>query len=198
MKVLVACEYSGVVRNAFRSLGHDAWSCDILDSDDNSPNHIKDDVLNHLESGWDLIIAHPPCTHISVAGARWFKEKRESGVQKKGIEFFMKFTTLSCPRVAIENPVGVMSSIYKKPTQYIQPYFFGDPVRKKTGLWLKGLPLLIPTNMVEPKLVVGKKGKIWDEWMYNSVYLPKEERGHYRSKTFQGIAEAMATQWGSL
>ena len=140
MRVLVACEYSGVVREAFRSKGHQAFSVDLLDSDDDSPFHYKDDAFNIIKFGWDLLIAHPPCTHIAVSGGRHFEKKRADGRQQEGIDLFMRFVNASVDKIAVENPVSIMSSIYRKPDQYIQPYEFGDPVSKKTCLWLKNLP----------------------------------------------------------
>ena len=203
MKVLVACEESQRVCMAFRKRGHEAYSCDILDCSGGHPEwHIKDDVLKHLDEGWDLIIAHPPCTRLTVAANKYYKpeyaqrfpnihEEREDAVK-----FFMEFTALSCPRVAIENPIGIMSTRYKKPTQIIQPYQFGHKERKATCLWLKGLPPLVPTNIVEPDIIKHKSGKTYSRWHLETLKLPKEQRSIERSKTFEGIAEAMAEQWG--
>jgi hypothetical protein len=146
MRVLVACEFSGIVRDAFRSRGHDAWSCDLLSTEREGP-HIQGDVLRHLDDGWDLVIAHPPCTDLAVSGARYFEEKRKSGAQQKSIEFFMAFTKLRC-KWAIENPIGIMSRLYRKPDQIIQPWQFGHPESKATCLWLSGLPLLQPTKIL--------------------------------------------------
>jgi len=180
--ILIACEQSGTVREAFIKRGHNAVSCDILPTDIPGP-HIQDDVLKHLD-GWDLIIAFPPCTDLAVSGARWFKEKRADGRQQKSIEFFMAFTNLNCERVAIENPIGIMSTIWRKPDQIIQPWRFGHGETKATCLWLKGLPLLKSTNVVE-----GREQRIWKMG-------PSPNRAKLRSKTFQGIAGAMAEQWG--
>lgn len=203
MKVLVACEESQRVCIAFRNKGHEAYSCDILDCSGCHPEwHIKDDVLKHLDEDWDLIIAHPPCTRLTVAANKYYKleyadrfpninEQRE-----EAIKFFMAFTVLSCPRVAIENPIGIMSTRYKKPTQIIQPYQFGHPERKATCLWLKGLPVLIPTNIVKPDIIKLKSGKTDSRLHFETLKLPKELRAKERSKTFYGIAEAMAEQWG--
>jgi len=179
MRVLVACEYSGRVRDAFIRHGHDAMSCDILPAE--GP-HIQDDVLNHLE-GWDRICAFPPCTHICVSGSRWMKEKREDGRQQKGIDFFMALVNAPCDHIAIENPVGIMSTVYRKPDQIIQPWLFGHGETKTTCLWLKNLSLLEPTNVVE-----GRENRIWKMG-------PSEERSKLRSLTYQGIADAMGDQW---
>ena len=189
MKVLVACEYSGRVRDAFAAKGHDAWSCDILPSE-TPGNHIQGDVLEHLNDGWDLVIAHPPCTHLASSGARWFKDKKKE--QHQAINFFMQFVIAQAvleyfPRLAIENPVGIMSTHYRKPDQYIQPYEYGHPETKKTCLWLHKLPQLTPTNIVEP--VNGS--------MIHKMP-PSADRGKLRSLTYQGWADAMADQWGDL
>lgn len=184
MKVLVACEYSGRVRDAFAAKGHDAWSCDILSSE-TPGNHIQGDVLEHLDNGWDLMIAHPPCTHLASSGARWFKDKELS--QKAAIHFFMQLAYAAIPRIAIENPIGIMSTHYRKPDQYIQPYEYGHPETKRTCLWLKNLPKLEPTNIVEP--VNGS--------MIHKMP-PSADRGKLRSLTYQGWADAMADQWGNL
>lgn len=182
MRVLVACEYSGRVREAFRAKGHDAWSCDLLPSEDSSPFHIQDDVTGELHKDWDLMIAHPPCTHLAVSGARWFKEKAKE--QTEALLFVQFLMDAPIPKICIENPVSVISSKIRKPDQYIQPWEHGHGETKKTGLWLKNLPLLVPSNVVpgrEP--VVHRMGPSPDRW--------KE-----RSRTYQGIADAMANQWG--
>ena len=201
MKVLVACEFSGVVREAFKAKGHDAWSCDILPTEIPG-QHIQDDVLNHLDDGWDLMIAHPPCTYLTTTGNKWFKPEfkdrfptREKD-RKNAIDFFLSLANANIPKIAIENPVGIMSTVWRKPDQYIHPYYFGDPHSKKTGLWLKGLPPLIPTNVVEPEFYIYKDGRRDPAWHVESLKMPPLERMKYRSKTFQGIAEAMAEQWG--
>ena len=186
MKVLVGCEESGVVRRAFREIGHDAWSCDIFPSEDNSPFHIQDDVLKIINDDWDMCLFFPPCTHLAVSGARWFKEKRKDGRQQEGIDFFMQFANAKCKRIAIENPIGIMSTIWRKPDQIIQPFEYGHPERKATCLWLKGLPQLKPTNIVD-----GRNQSIWK-------MPPSKDRAKIRSKTFPGIAAAMANQWGQL
>lgn len=185
MRVLVACEYSGRVRNAFRSLGHDAWSCDLLDSEDDSPFHIKGDCLDVIQNGWDLLIAHPPCTHLAVSGSRWFPEKRASGEQQEAIEFFLALARSPVPRFAIENPVCIMSSVWRKPDQIIQPWQFGHGETKATCLWLKGLPPLVPTSIVH-----GREPRV-------HFMPPRPDRWKERSRTFEGIAHAMAEQWGS-
>ena len=150
MKVLIACEYSGRVRGAFRDLGHDAWSCDLLESEDQSPYHIVGDALSAaLDRTWDLMIAHPPCTHLAVSGARHFQAKKADGRQQEAIDFFLALARLPIPRIAIENPVCIMSSIWRKPDQTIQPWMFGHGETKATCLWLKGLPHLVPTNIVD-------------------------------------------------
>lgn len=182
MRILIACEFSGIVRDAFIKQGHDAVSCDLISSDRPGP-HINGDVLTILKDGWDLMVAHPPCTHLSVSGARYFKAKRESGVQQEAIEFFMELINAPIPRICVENPVCIMSSEYKKPDQYIQPWQFGHGETKKTGLWLKNLPLLTPTNIVE-----GRADRI-------HKLPPSPDRWKLRSMTYQGIGDAMANQW---
>lgn len=186
--ILVACEESQAVTNAFREQGHEAYSCDILPCSGGQPDwHIQGNVLPLLDNPlWDLIIAFPPCTHLAVSGARHFAKKRADGRQQQGIDFFMQFTDLPCPRVCIENPVGIMSTHYRKPDQIIQPWQYGHGETKATCLWLKGLPLLMPTHIVS-----GREAKIWRMG-------PSEDRAILRSKTFPGIAKAMAEQWGIL
>ena len=185
MKVLVACEYSGRVREAFRAKGHDAWSCDLILSDDNSPYHLQEDVMNVIHwNEWDMMLAFPPCTHLASSGARWFKEKEADGRQRKGIDFFMKLAEANIERIAIENPIGIMSTRYRKPDQIIQPWQFGHGETKATCLWLKNLPKLEPTDIVE-----GREGRIWK-------MSPSKDRAKLRSLTYMGIAKAMAEQWG--
>lgn len=185
MRVLVACEESQEVCKAFRAHGHEAYSCDIQECSGGHPEwHLQVDVLEILKMRWDLIIAHPPCTDLSVSGARWFAQKRADGRQQRSIDFFMKFTNLDCPRVAIENPVCIMSTVWRKPDQIIQPWQFGHGETKATCLWLKGLPTLKPTNIVS-----GREQRVWK-------MPPSLERAKARSKTFPGIALAMAEQWG--
>lgn len=183
MKILVACEFSGTVRDAFAARGHDAWSCDLLPSE-KPGNHIDGDVLENL-AGWDLIVAHPPCTHLAVSGARHFAAKRADGRQPPAIDFFMALVNAPCPRIAVENPVCIMSRFYRKPDQIIQPWMFGHGETKATCLWLKGLPKLFPTNIVE-----GREQRIWK-------MAPSPQRAKERSRTFPGIAAAMASQWGN-
>jgi site-specific DNA-cytosine methylase len=186
MRVLVACEYSGVVRDAFRAQGHDAWSCDLLPCDADQKHHIQGDVIPVLDYDWDLIIAHPPCNHLAVSGARWFKDKQADGRQQAGVDFFMQMINAPAPMVAVENPIGIMSTHYRKPDQIIQPWQYGHGETKATCLWLKGLPKLQPTDIVE-----GREQRI-------HRLPPSEDRWKIRSTTFKGIAEAMATQWGNL
>jgi len=183
MRVLVACEFSGIVRDAFRERGHDAWSCDVLDSE-RPGAHLKGDVLNALDEGWDLMIAFPPCTHLAVSGARWFKNKKKE--QLDAIDFVDVLLGANIPRIALENPIGVLSTKYQKPDQIIQPWQFGHGEVKATCLWLKNLPKLMPTNIVE-----GRTARVHRE-------PPSPDRWKNRSRTLPGIAAAMAEQWGSL
>lgn len=191
MRVLVACEYSGTVRDAFKARGHDAWSCDLLPTD--SPGqHIQGDVLEVLNDEWDLVIAHPPCTHLAVSGARWFKDKQKE--QEEALEFFRKILEAPVDKICVENPVSIVSSRIRKPDQTLQPWMFGHEVSKKTCLWLKNLPLLAPTNIVgKGEFVTFSSGKKMPSW-YNLS--PGGDRWKIRSKTFEGIAKAMAEQWG--
>jgi hypothetical protein len=196
MKVLVACEFSGTVRDAFIRNGHEAISCDLEPTDAPGP-HYQGDVFDIIDDGFDLMIAHPPCTHLAISGARHFAKKREDGRQQQGIDFFMKLANSNIPRYAIENPVGIMSSFFRKPDQIIQPWQYGYNTTKATCLWLKGLPLLKPTNIVDKGGVwTAKSGKRMSQWFYDSSRLPPKEREKMRNKTFQGIADAMANQWG--
>ena len=221
MKVLIACEESQVVCKAFREKGHEAYSCDIIECSGGHPEwHIKQDVLpllngdcefvsedgntHSIKGKWDLIIAHPPCTYLTVTGNRWFNVERYGEKALKRIadreeaaKFFMKIVNAACEKIAIENPVGFMSTYYRKPNQIIQPYMFGDSFEKKTCLWLKGVEPLKPTNEVEPpERKKFKSGKTMPTWYAEAWHLPKEERAKLRSKTFPGIAKAMAEQWG--
>lgn len=200
MRVLVACEESQAVTIELRNLGHEAYSCDILDCSGGHPEwHLKQDVIPLLTQPWDMVIAFPPCTHLAVSGAKHFAQKRADGRQQQGIDFFMEFANCPCPRVAIENPVGIMSSVWRKPDQIIQPYMFGDAATKTTCLWLKGLPQLIPTAVVEKGARhVTKSGKSLPQWYHDALKLSPEGRAKVRSKTFQGIAKAMAAQWGAV
>lgn len=181
-RILVACEFSGVIREAFKEKGWDAWSCDLLDTEIEG-QHIKGDVLDILDEGWDLMIAHPPCDHLAASGARWFPEKRADGRQQAAIDFFLKLAEADIPKIAIENPVGIMSSSWRKPDQYIQPWEHGHGETKKTGLWLKNLPLLKPSDVVE-----GREPKV-----YKTPDV--KDRWKIRSRTYTGIAKAMAEQW---
>ena len=186
MRVLVACEYSGVVREAFRNLGHDAWSCDLLPAEDDSIFHIRGDVLKLLAASdvlpWDLMIAHPPCTHLAVSGARWFKDKQQE--QAEALEFVRRLMEAPIHRIAVENPISIISSRIRKPDQIIQPWQFGHGETKATCLWLKNLPKLVPTNIVE-----GREARV-------HMMPPSPERWKERSRTYTGIGEAMAEQWG--
>lgn len=194
----MACEYSGIVRDAFAKRGHDAWSCDIL-ATESKGNHIQGDVLGILDQGWDLMIAHPPCTHLTVTGARWFTEGRKDyQLQRDGIAFVQKLMDAPIDKIAIENPRSVISSYIRPADQLINPFQFGHPVSKATCLWLKNLPRLMPTKNVEPDYVYHKSGNRMSKWHYETSLLPSKngERGKARSKFFQGIADAMAEQWG--
>ena len=217
MKVLVACEESQRVCNAFRARGHEAYSCDIIEPSGSHPEwHILGDVLpilngnttfetmdgeEHFIDKWDLIIAHPPCTYLTVTGNRWFnvekygdKARERIKLREEAVEFFMAFANADCDKIAIENPVGVISTRWRKPDQIVQPYFFGDPFEKRTCLWLKGLPKLKKTNEVEPEpRIKYASGCTMPAWYAN---LPPKDRAKERSKTFPGFAEAMAEQWG--
>ena len=200
MDILVACEESQAVTKELRARGHNAFSCDLMDCSGGFPGwHIKADVLpllngqcsfitqdgicHSIKKKWDMIIAFPPCTDLAVSGARYFKEKQKDGRQQKSIDFFMLFAEVDCPRVAIENPIGIMSTRWKKPTQIIQPWMFGHGETKATCLWLKGLPPLQPTEIVD-----GRENRVWR-------MPPSKERAKLRSKTYPGIAKAMAEQW---
>lgn len=203
MKVLIACEESQRVCIEFRKLGHEAYSCDILPCSGGHPEwHIQDDVIKHLD-GWDLIIAFPPCTYLTNTGNRWFNiyEYGEKAYHRWGKRFdayffFVDLWMSPCKHIAIENPVGFMNSNFKKPDQIIHPYMFGDPERKKTCLWLKNLPPLLPTDIVKPNIIHYKNGKGTDSpWHMNTISLPPDIRSIVRSKTFPGIAKAMALQW---
>ena len=194
MKVLVACEYSGIVREAFAKRGHDAWSCDLLPTDQPSDKHIQGDVLEIINDGWDLIIAHPPCTHLSLSGAKYWAEKRADGRQQKAIKFVEDIWDADCPLICVENPVGALTKHSKlgRATQYIQPYEFNHAEQKRTGLWLKGLPKLKGTKFIDVKGLPNKERHRL-HWLP-----PSKDRWKIRSTTFQGIADAMADQWGGL
>jgi hypothetical protein len=191
-RVLVACEFSGTVREAFRALGHDAWSCDLLPTEVPGP-HIQGDVLAVLEDDWDLMIAHPPCTHLAVSGARWFKDKQVE--QSEALAFVQALLDAPIRQIALENPVSVISTHIRKPDQVIQPYQFGHEATKTTCLWLKNLPLLQPTQVVgKGERHITKSGRSLPKW-YNLPISP--DRWKKRSLTFPGIAAAMAAQWGA-
>jgi len=183
MKVLIACEYSGIVRDAFAAKGHRAWSCDLLPTESAGP-HYQGDVFDIINEDWDMVIAHPPCTHLSVSGARWFKNKKEE--QKCAVDFFMSFINAPVDKMCVENPVSIMSTVYRKPDQIIHPWQFGHGETKATCLWLKNLPLLKPTKIVE-----GREARI-------HKMPPGPDRGKDRSRFYTGFAEAMASQWGNL
>lgn len=194
MKVLCACEESQAVCSELRRLGHEAYSCDLLPTSGNHPEwHIRADALEVCKMAWDMVIAFPPCTDLAVSGARWFADKRRTGTQQRSIGFFLAFTALDhVPRVAIENPVGIMSTLYRKPDQLVQPWQFGHPETKATCLWLKGLPPLVATDDVR-----GEMESLPDSKKHRVHHMPPgPERSMARSKTFPGIARAMAEQWG--
>lgn len=221
MKVLVACEESQAVCKAFREKGHEAYSCDIQECSGGHPEwHVMEDVLHIIDGNcifetqsgdvigidteWDLIIAHPPCTYLTVTGNRWFnvsrygeKALKREREREQAAEFFMKFVNAKCEKIAIENPVGYMNTHYRKADQIIQPWMFGDAAEKKTCIWLKGLPKLQPTDIVEPPARVEyESGKSMPQWYADAWHLSPKERAKLRSKTFKGIANAMAEQWG--
>jgi hypothetical protein len=185
VKVLVACEYSGIVRDAFLALGHDAMSCDLLPTEKDGP-HYQGDVLDILHNGWDLMIAHPPCTHLAVSGARHFAAKQASGVQEESLRFVRLLLDAPINRIALENPISIISSKIRKPDQIIQPWQFGHGETKATCLWLKNLPKLIPTNIVN-----GREQRV-------HKMPPSKNRWKLRSTTYQGIAKAMAEQWSEV
>lgn len=203
MKVLVACEYSGRVRDAFTARGHDATSCDLLPSD-TPGRHEQGDVTELLSRDWDMVIGFPPCTNLSCISASHWARWQADGTQQRAIDFFMQFANLDhIPMVAIENPAGIMSTVWRRPDQYVQPWWFGDPWTKRTGLWLKGLPLLVPDQVVKSQgswvgtQRTSKKGILSAE---GSKLLGHKRTGEGRSKarstTFYGVARAMASQWG--
>ena len=191
MRVLIACEYSGVVRDAFIGGGHDAMSCDLLPTEKPGP-HYQGNIFDVLDAQWDLMIAHPPCTDLAVSGAAWFKDKRMDGRQAASIAFFMRLIKADIPKIAIENPVCIMSSLFRKPDQIVQPYMFGHKETKATCLWLKGLSKLSATNDVKDETMALPE----KERMRLHYLPPSEDRWKIRSQTFQGIADAMAAQWG--
>ncbi len=183
MKVLIACEFSGIVRDAFIARGHDAVSCDLLPTERPGP-HVQGDVLDILGDGWDMMLSFPPCTFLCVSGARWFKDRKPQQMQAAQFFMYLAMASIVIPKVCIENPIGIMSTIWRKPDQYIQPWQFGHGETKCTCLWLEGLPLLKPSNIVD-----GREAKI-------HRMPPSKDRGRLRSITYQGIANAMAEQWG--
>ena len=206
MKVLIACEFSGAVRDAFIKAGHEAMSCDLLPTEVPGP-HYQGSVLDIINDGWDLMIAHPPCTYLTLTGNKWFKPEfadrfpTRHQVRQDAIDFFMTLANAPIPKIAIENPIGVMSSRYKKPNQIIQPWQYGFPTTKATCLWLKGLPNLVPTNVVSKgEVVISKSGNRMSRWYYETSKLPLKGgvRAKARSVTFQGIADAMADHWGKV
>ena len=195
MRVLVGCEYSGVVRRAFAAKGHEVWSCDLETSDDQSEFHYQGDIRDLLDKPWDLALFFPPCTHLAVSGARWFKEKPEKAqLQEEALEFVQLLMNSPIDKICVENPISVISTKIRKPDQIIQPWQHGHEASKSTCLWLKNLPLLTPTKIVDKgKYVVTKSGKRIPEW-YNLP--PGPDRAKIRSRTFEGIAQAMSEQWG--
>ena len=198
MRVLVACEYSGAVRDAFIAAGHDAMSCDLLPTDAPGPHH-EGDVRDVLGDGWDLMIAHPPCTYLSVSGMHWTtRGLRDSKLTEDALAFVQLLMNAPIPRIALENPVSIISSKIRKPDQIIQPWQFGHDASKKTCLWLKGLPTLTPTQIIEPRMVNGRKrwGNQTDSGQ--NKLAPSADRWKIRSATYAGIAAAMAAQWGQL
>lgn len=225
MKVLIACEESQRITIEMRKLGHECYSCDIDEPSGGHPEwHIHQDVLplldgkcefitmdgttHKIDDEWDLIIAHPPCTYLTVSGNRWFniekygdKARERLNLRKEAYDFFMKFINAKCKRIAVENPIGYMNTHYRKPDQIIQPYQFGDPERKTTCLWIKNLPKLVPTNIVDPNITDSTTGHSgYSSWHMDMQYIgkSKKERSKMRSKTFPGIAKAIAEQWGNL
>lgn len=212
MRVLIACEESQTVCKAFRERGHEAYSCDLQECSGGHPEwHIQDDVLKHFNDGWDLMIAHPPCTHLAVSGAKHFEQKRKDGRQQWAVDFFLKFTETNIPKVAIENPMGIMSTVYRKPDQIIHPYHFGDKAQKKTSIWLINLPKLVATHFDAPLFgetvdkgefyeFVTKSGKKKRQpmWFAKGFFNAKntEDRMKKRSFIYPNVAKAMAEQWG--
>jgi hypothetical protein len=197
MKVLIACEFSQVVCSEFRQLGHEAYSCDILPGEIDPRWHLQTDVFNILNDGWDLMIAHPPCTRLACSGAKWFKIKQRE--QAEAVDFFLRLANAPIEKICIENPIGIMSTRFRKPDQIVQPWMFGDRFHKSTCLWLKNLPLLTPTNIVDRgEFVTLKSGKVLPKWYSNTKGHKKgdnSERAKNRSRTFPGFARAMAVQF---
>lgn len=208
IKILIACEESDEVRGRFEQMGFDAWSCDLQENRNPNAKHYKGNVFDIINDNWDAMIAFPPCTHLAVSGAAWFEQKRKDGRQQQGIDFFLAIANANIKHIAIENPVGIMSKHFRKPDQIIQPYYFGDEASKKTCLWLKNLPLLYhnnSTNLFDNKITWVGKGEIIEfesgckmpKWYADAWKLSKDERSKIRSKTFPGIAQAIADQWGN-
>jgi hypothetical protein len=212
MKILIACEESQIVCKTFRDKGHEAYSCDIQDCSGGHPEwHIKDDVLKVIDDNWDMMIAHPPCTYLTLAANKYYDEKvyGKKAIKRKqdridAVEFFLKLWNANIPKICIENPVGIMCNyIDRKNYQIIQPYYFGDPERKTTQLWIKNLPplqyghgLFFQSDVVKPNLIIYENGKTDSAWHYNTFNFPKDQRAKLRSKTFPGVAKGMANQWG--
>jgi hypothetical protein len=204
MRILIACEESDEVRGRFEALGFDAWSCDLQPNRNPKAKHYQGDVFDIINNNWDAMIAFPPCTHLAVSGAAWFEEKRKDGRQQQGIDFFTAMCQAPIKHKAIENPIGIMSNLYRKPDQIIHPYYFGDSASKATCLWLYNLPklkhypqddLFNKQTWVETETITTSTGMTHDAWWYKTSLAPQAERSKLRSKTFPGIAEAMATQW---
>jgi hypothetical protein len=199
-RMLACCEKSGRVREAFARRGWDAWSCDFQPSDIPG-QHIQDDCLNHLRDGWDLMIAFPPCTYLCTSGARWLYDPRfptRMADREKAVEFVLTLWNSGIPQISLENPIGHLSRVLGKPTQIIQPYWFGEDASKATCLWLKNLSPLRPTNMIKPSTVSVDGGKTWNKWFFETSRGRGAQRSNTRSLTFQGVADAMAEQWGCL
>jgi hypothetical protein len=206
MKILVACEESQTICKSFRELGFESYSNDIIDCSGGHPEwHLKMDVFEAIKTTkWDCMIAHPPCTYLTTTGNKWFKPEYKDKFpdrhqqREDAIKFFLEIYNSDIPFIAVENPAGIMSSRFRKPDQYVHPYHFGDPHSKRTGLWLKELPKLIPTKIVEPQFHIYKDGRRDPIWHMETLKLPPEERSRVRSKTFQGMADAIAEQWGNF
>jgi hypothetical protein len=203
MRVLIACEFSGTVRDAFIKGGHEAMSCDLEPTSVPGP-HYQGNVMDIINDGWDLMIAHPPCTYLTVTGNKWFKPEYADRFptrhqdRENAADFFMALANANIPKIAIENPIGVMSTRYKKPNQVVHPWQFGHEASKSTCLWLKGLPNLNPTNIVSKgEFITYKSGKRMTKWYADAASLSPKERAKVRNTTFQGIADAMAAQWGA-
>jgi hypothetical protein len=214
MRILIACEESDEVRSRFEALGFDAYSCDLQPNRNPKAKHYQKDIFEVIQLGWDAMKAFPPCTHLAVSGAAWFEQKKKDGRQKEAIDFFLAIAEAPIKHIAIENPIGIMSKIYKKPDQIIHPYYFGDPHQKNTCLWLKNLPLLYHNktpNLFDEIVTHTSKGNFFEwidsktgkkkkqsEWFYKAAFSNHKDgtRSKIRSKTFPGIAEAMANQWG--